>query len=44
MINDVTFGGYHKLGSESRMLMGFEEVPDPQAPARQTAAPPSKLQ
>jgi VWFA-related protein len=24
MINDVTFGGYHKFGSESRILPGFE--------------------
>ena len=26
MINDVTFGGYHKFGSEARMLPGFEET------------------
>ncbi len=26
MINDVTFGGYHKFGSESRILPGFEET------------------
>jgi hypothetical protein len=25
MINDVTFGGYHKFGSEARILPGFEE-------------------
>jgi VWFA-related protein len=25
MINDVTFGGYHKFGSEVRILPGFEE-------------------
>lgn len=24
MINDMTFGGYHKFGSESRILPGFE--------------------
>ena len=27
MINDVTFGGYHKFGSEARILAGFEEPP-----------------
>ncbi|HEY3704312.1 MAG TPA: VWA domain-containing protein [Terracidiphilus sp.] len=26
MINDVTFGGYHKFGSESRILPGFEQT------------------
>jgi hypothetical protein len=26
MINDATFGGYHKFGAESRMLPGFEET------------------
>jgi len=26
MINDVTFGEYHKFGSEVRMLPGFEET------------------
>jgi VWFA-related protein len=26
MINDVTFGGYHKFGSEARILPGFEET------------------
>jgi hypothetical protein len=26
MINDVSFGGYHKFGSESRILPGFEET------------------
>jgi hypothetical protein len=25
MINDVTFGGYHKFGAESRILPGFEK-------------------
>jgi VWFA-related protein len=28
MINDVTFGGYHKFGSEARILAGFEESPE----------------
>ena len=32
MINDVTFGGYHKFGSEARILPGFEE-------AEQTTSP-----
>jgi VWFA-related protein len=26
MINDVTFGGYHKFGSEARILPGFKEI------------------
>jgi len=26
MINDVTFGGYHKFGAEARILPGFEET------------------
>ncbi len=26
MVNDVTFGGYHKFGSESRVLPGFAET------------------
>jgi hypothetical protein len=26
MINDVTFGGYHKFGSESRILPDYEET------------------
>ncbi len=26
MINDVTFGGYHKFGSEARILPGFKET------------------
>ncbi|MFP5235274.1 MAG: hypothetical protein ACLGSD_05185 [Acidobacteriota bacterium] len=26
MINDTTYRGYHKFGSESRILPGFEEV------------------
>ena len=29
MINDVSFGGYHKFGSEMRILPGYEEVPAP---------------
>ena len=34
MINDATFGGYHKFGSEARILPGFEET--------ETPAPPKK--
>ena len=37
MINDVTFGGYHKFGSEARILPGFEETQ-----WRETPAPPTK--
>ena len=32
MLNDFTFSGYHKFGSESRILAGFEEVPDSKSP------------
>jgi hypothetical protein len=35
MINDVTFGGYHKFGSEARILPDFEEPGEPK-----TQAPP----
>jgi VWFA-related protein len=33
LINDVTFGGYHKFGSEARMLPGFEETEETKTPA-----------
>jgi len=28
LVNDFTFSEYHKFGSESRILTGFEEIPD----------------
>jgi hypothetical protein len=28
LVNDFSFSEYHKFGSESRMLTGFEEIPD----------------
>jgi hypothetical protein len=31
LLNDFTFSDYHKFGSESRMLAGFEEVPESKA-------------
>jgi VWFA-related protein len=34
MINDVTFGGYHKFGSEARILPGFEEDEETKPPAK----------
>jgi VWFA-related protein len=34
MINDVTFGGYHKFGSEARILPGFEEDDETKPPAK----------
>jgi hypothetical protein len=37
MINDVTFGGYHKFGGEARILPGFEETEETKTPA-----PPTK--
>jgi VWFA-related protein len=33
MINDMTFGGYHKFGSEARILPGFEETDGTKTPA-----------
>jgi VWFA-related protein len=33
MINDVTFGGYHKFGSVARILPGFAETEEPKTPA-----------
>jgi hypothetical protein len=38
MINDVTFGGYHKFGSEARILPGFDETEETKTPA-----PPKKV-
>jgi len=38
MINDVTFGGYHKFGGEARILPGFEETDETKAPAPPTKA------
>jgi VWFA-related protein len=37
MINDATFGGYHKFGSEARILPGFDETDETKTPA-----PPKK--
>jgi len=33
MINDVTFGGYHKFGGEARILSGFDETEETETPA-----------
>jgi VWFA-related protein len=33
MINDVAFGGYHKFGSEARILPGFDETEETKTPA-----------
>ena len=33
LINDGTFGGYHKFGSEARMLPGFDETEETKTPA-----------
>jgi hypothetical protein len=33
MINDVTFAGYHKFGSEARILPGFEETDETKTPS-----------
>jgi len=41
MINDVTFGGYHKFGSEARILPGFEEAEKTKTPAPPKTAQPA---
>jgi VWFA-related protein len=41
MINDVTFGGYHKFGSKARILPGFEETEGTKAPAPLKNAQPA---
>lgn len=33
MVNDVTFGGYHKFGSEVRILPGFDDPEETKTPA-----------
>lgn len=38
MINDVTFGVYHKFGSEARILPGFEATEDTKTPSPPTKA------
>jgi VWFA-related protein len=38
MINDVAFDGYHKFGSEARILAGFEETEGTKPPASTTKA------
>jgi len=38
MINDATFGGYHKFGSEARILAGFEETEETKLPPTPTKA------
>jgi len=38
MINDVTFGGYHKYGGEARILPGFDETEETDTPAPPTNA------
>jgi hypothetical protein len=39
LLDDIAYSGYHKFGSESRMLPGFEVVPDAKAPAGSGAPP-----
>jgi VWFA-related protein len=41
MINDVTFGGYHKFGSEARILPGFDETLEGNPPASPRKAQPA---
>ncbi len=39
MLDDIVYSNYHKFGSESRILPGFETVPDEKAPAGNKAPP-----
>ena len=38
MINDVTFGDYHKFGGEARILPGFDETDETKTPAKPAKA------
>ena len=42
LLNDFTFSGYHKFGSESRMLAGFEEVPESKSTGSGAAGEPAR--
>lgn len=42
LLNDFNFDGYHKFGSESRMLAGFEEVPESKSTGAGAAGEPAK--
>jgi hypothetical protein len=44
MVNDFTFGEYHKFGSESRILTGFEEMPGTNPPNSGAGEQPAKPQ
>jgi VWFA-related protein len=44
MVDDFTFGEYHKFGSESHMLSGFEEIPDTNPPKSGAGEQPAKPQ
>jgi len=40
LVNDFSFSDYHKFGSESRILTGFEEINETEPGARQKSARP----
>ncbi len=42
LLNDFSFGGYHKFGSESRILAGFEEVPESKSTGSGDAGEPAR--
>jgi hypothetical protein len=42
MVSDFGFGEYHKFGSESRVLAGFDEIPDTNPPKSGAAQQPAK--
>jgi hypothetical protein len=44
LVNDFSFSEYHKFGSESRMLTGFEEIPDTNPPKSGVSQRPTKPQ
>ncbi len=44
LVNDFSFNDFHKFGSESRMLTGFDEIPDADPPKSGVSQRPTKPQ
>jgi VWFA-related protein len=42
LVNDFSFSDYHKFGSESRILAGFEEVPESKSTSSGAAGQPAQ--
>ena len=39
LVNEFTFTNYHKFGSESRILTGFDDLPQPTTPESTKTSP-----